>query len=185
MIPKPTKKPAPGQLLTDSEMRALFPTGEGPQAGARTWRRWLGPVAVGTDTSFKFRMTFLLAIVSYYIVKLLFFPALVLGNFGTRVSPVSLKHYFQMRAGFVVFASMAYLYSYLRYWHFEKISLGLVMVAITALVMDYFNAYVYLSPASAQWIPGLVVARLLAVFCLLMNAINARHAPPMPRRLWS
>jgi hypothetical protein len=185
MIPQPTKKPEAGQLLTDSEMSALFPTGVSPQAGTCRWRKWLGPVAVGTDTRFKFRMSFLLAIVSYYIVKLLFFPASVSGNFDTRVSPATLQHYFQMRAGFVVFASMAYLYSYLRDWHFEKISLGFVMVAITALVMDYFNAYVYLRPASAQWIAGLVVARLLAVFCLLMNAINARHAPPKPRRLWS
>ena len=112
MIPQPTKKPEAGQLLTDSEMSALFPTGDGPQAGGRRWRRWLGPVAVGTDTRFKFRITFLLAIVSYYIVKLLFFPALVSGNFDTRVSPASLKHYFQMRAGFVAFASMVYLYSY-------------------------------------------------------------------------
>jgi hypothetical protein len=185
MIPQPTKKPEAGQLLTESEMSALFPTGGGPQAGTRRWRRWLVPVAVGTDTRFKFRMSFLLAIVSYYIVKLLFFSALVSGNFDTRVSPEALKHYFQLRAGFVAFASMVYLYSYLRDWHFEKISLGFVMVAITALVMDYFNAYVYLSTASAQWIPGLMVARLLAVSCLLMNAMNARHAPPMPRRLWS
>ena len=73
MIPQPTKKPEAGQLLTESEMSALFPTGGGPQAGTRRWRSWLGPVAVGTDTRFKFRMTFLLAIVSYYIVKLLFF----------------------------------------------------------------------------------------------------------------
>ena len=180
-----TKKPEAGPLLSENEMSALFPIGVGVQAGTRSWRNWLGPVAVGTDTRFKFRMTFLLAIVSYYIAKLLFFPALASGNFDTRVSPATLKHYFQMRAGFVAVASMVYLYSYLRDWHFEKISLGFVMVAITALVMDYFNAYVYLSPASAQWIPSLIVARLLAVSCLLMNAMNARHAPPMPRRLWS
>jgi hypothetical protein len=142
-------------------------------------------VAIGTDNRFKFRMSFLLAIVSYYIVKLLFFSALVSANFDTRVSPATIKHYFQIRAGFVAVASMVYLYSYLRDWFFEKISLGFLMVAITALVMDYFNAYVYLSPASAQWIPGLIVARLLAVFCLLMNAMNSRHAPHMPRRLWS
>jgi hypothetical protein len=185
MMTQLTKKPEAGPLLTESEMSALFPTGVGLQAGTRRWRTWFGSVAVGTDTRFKFRMTFLLAIVSYYIVKLLFFPALVSGNFDTRVSNATLKHYFQMRAGFVAFASLAYLFSYLRDWHFEKIALGFVMVAITALVMDYFNAYVYLSPASAQWIPGLIAARLLAVFCLLMNAMNARHAPPMPRRLWS
>ncbi len=186
MMPLATyKKTEAGQLLTDSEMSALFPTGTDPQAVTRRWRMWFRPVAVGTDTRFKFRMSFLLAIVSYFIVKLLFFPALVSSNFDTKVSPATLKHYFQMRAGFVAFASMVYLFSYLRDWHFEKIALGFFMVAITALVMDYFNAYVYLSPASAQWVPGLIAARLLAVFCLLMNAMNARHVPPMPRHLWS
>jgi hypothetical protein len=32
---------------------------------------------------------------------------------------------------------------------------------------------------------ALLTLRFLAIFCLLMNVMNARQAPPMPRRLWS
>jgi hypothetical protein len=69
--------------------------------------------------------------------------------------------------------------------HFEQVSLVVLTVSVTALMLDYFNAYVYLSQTPAQWIAGLITLRFLAIFCLLMNAMSARHAPPMPRRLWS
>ncbi len=58
-------------------------------------------------------------------------------------------------------------------------------IALTALVMDYFNAYVYLSESPMQWINGLIALRFLAVGCLLLNALNAKQAPAMPRHLWS
>ena len=57
-----------------------------------------------------------------------------------------------------------YMYSYLRNWYFEKVSLVFVGVGATALVMDYFNAYVYLSENPTQWIAGLIALRLGAIF---------------------
>ena len=164
------KAPAQPQRSSDEEMNALFP-----------------PLSkdVGLDGGFKYRMTFLFAAVSYYVVKLVFFPALTAGNFDLGASAHDLQRYVLYRAAFVVLATVVYLFSYLRDWQFEKVSLAFLMLALTALVVDYFNVYVYLSAAPAQWVPGLIAGRFVAVFCLLMNAMNARHAPPMPRRLWS
>jgi hypothetical protein len=139
----------------------------------------------GVDTWFKYRMGFLLAVALTYAGKLLFFPALAAANFDLAASALSLDQYFQYRAGFVILISAVYLYSYLKDWHFEQVSLVVLTVSVTALVLDYFNAYVYLSQTPSQWIAGLIALRFLAIFCLLMNAMSARHAPPMPRRLWS
>ncbi len=78
-----------------------------------------------------------------------------------------------------------YAYSYLRDWYFERVSLVFLAVSVIALVLDYFTAYANLSQTPSHWMVGLIGLRFLAIFCLLMNAMNARHAPPMPRRLWS
>lgn len=139
----------------------------------------------GVDTWFKYRMLFLLVVVMAYTGKLLFFPALAAANFDLGANAASLQHYFQLRAGFVILVSAVYLYSYLKDWHFERLSLVFLGVGATALVLDYFNAYAYLSQTPSQWVAGLIALRFLAIFCLLMNAMSARHAPPMPRRLWS
>jgi hypothetical protein len=141
--------------------------------------------SAGVDAWFKYRMIFLLAVVLSYIVKLLFFPALAAGNFDLSVSNSSLDRYFQFRAGFVILLTGVYTFSYLKDWQFERVSLVFLGVAVMALMLDYFNAYVYISQTPTQWIAGLIALRFLAIFCLLMNAMSARHAPPMPRRLWS
>jgi hypothetical protein len=139
----------------------------------------------GVDVWFKYRMIFLLAVVVAYTAKLLFFPALASANFDLSASHLTLDRYFQFRAGFITVISGVYLYSYLRDWQFERVSLLVLGVAVTALVLDYFNAYLYLSQTPSQWVAGLIALRFLAIFCLLINAMSARHAPPMPRRLWS
>jgi len=139
----------------------------------------------GVDGWFKYRMLFLLAVAGMYTGKLLFPPAMVAANFGLGASAFPLDHYFQYRAGFVFFISAAYLYSYLKDWHFERVSLVFFGVGVSALVLDYFNAYVYISQTPTQWVAGLIALRFLAIICLLVNAMSARHAPPMPRRLWS
>ena len=139
----------------------------------------------GIDAWFKYRMIFLLAVVVAYTAKLFFFSTLAASNFDFGLSDQELTKYFQYRAAFVIVFSAVYLYSYIKDWQFERVSLVFLGVGVTALVMDYFNAYVYLSDTPTQWMAGLIALRFLAIFCLLMNAMSARHAPPMPRRLWS
>jgi hypothetical protein len=170
--------------ITEEELIALL----GPVAGQLPVAipdRLAQREAVGVDTWFKYRMVFLLAVAMTYAAKLLFFPALVTANFDLGTSALSLNQYLQYRAGFVILISAVYVYSYLKDWHFEQVSLVVLTVSVTALMLDYFNAYVHLSQTPAQWIAGLITLRFLAIFCLLMNAMSARHAPPMPRRLWS
>ena len=159
-------------LLTDEELNALMSED--------------APVTYDTDVWFKYRNLFLLVTVISQVIKLLFFSHLAIGNFelGT-LDPVAFKHYLAFRACFVIAISYFYLFSYLRDWHFEKVSVLYVGIAITALVTDYFNAYVYLSENPMQWMTGLIALRILAVGCLFMNAIRAKRAPAMPRHLWS
>ena len=163
----------PGQpLITDEELKALM--GESV------------PVIANTDTWFKYRNLFLLVVVTSQVVKLLFFSHLAIGNFELgKLDPQAFERYLLFRACFVIAISGFYLFSYLKDWYFEKVSLLYVGIAITALVMDYFNAYVYLSESPLQWMTGLIALRFLAVGCLLMNALHAKRAPAMPRHLWS
>ena len=159
-------------LITDEELDALM--GQAMPANS------------DTDVWFKYRNLFLLAVVISQVIKLLFFSHLAIGNFelGT-LDPQAFERYLVFRACFVIAISAFYLFSYLKNWYFEKVSLLYVGIAITALVMDYFNAYVYLSESPAQWMTGLIALRFIAVFCLLMNARNAQRAPATPRSLWS
>jgi len=159
-------------LVTDEELNALM----GEDA----------PVASNTDVWFKYRNLFLLVVVISQVIKLLFFSHLAIGNFELgKLDPLAFEHYLVFRASFVIAISSFYLLSYLRDWYFEKVSLLYVGIAITALVMDYFNAYVYLSENPMQWMTGLIALRFLAVGCLFMNAMRAKQAPAMPRHLWS
>jgi hypothetical protein len=140
---------------------------------------------VSIDTWFKYRMAYLIVAAVTFSLKLLYYPGVVTGQFVAGDSAKTLEIYFQFRASFVILISSLYLYSYLKDWYFERVSLAILGVSVAALFLDYFNAYVYLGEIPKQWIAALIVLRFLTVFCLLMNAMNARHAPRMPRRLWS
>lgn len=160
------------QLITDEELNALM----GQDSPAKS----------DTDVWFKYRNLFLLAVVISQVVKLLFFSHLAIGNFELgALDPQAFERYLVFRACFVIAISAFYLFSYLKDWHFEKVSLLYVGIALTALVMDYFNAYVYLSETPLQWMTGLIALRFIAVFCLFMNARHAHRAPAMPRHIWS
>ena len=167
------RTPYAGQpLVTDEELSALM--GEESVADSNT------------DIGFKYRNLFLLVVVISQVIKLLFFSHLTTGNFELgALDAEAFERYLVFRACFVIAISAFYLFSYLKNWYFEKVSLLYVGIAITALVMDYFNAYVYLSESPAQWVTGLIALRFMAVFCLLMNALRAQRAPAMPRSLWS
>lgn len=159
-------------LVTDEELNALMGDDVPGQANV--------------DKGFKYRNLFLLAVVISQVVKLLFFSHLAIGNFELGMLDVeAFEHYLVFRACFVTLIAAFYLFSYLKDWYFDKVSVLYVGIATTALVMDYFNAYVYLSENPLQWMTGLIVLRFMAVFCLLMNALRAARAPAMPRRLWS
>ena len=159
-------------LVTDDELNALMGDAVSDIADHDAW--------------FKYRNFFLLLVVISQVIKLLFFSHLAIGNFELgALDPQAFERYLVFRACFVVAISAFYLFSYLKNWYFEKVSLLYVGIALTALVMDYFNAYVYLSENPLQWMTGLIALRILAVGCLALNALRAHRAPAMPRHMWS
>lgn len=159
-------------LLTDEELTALFGTDSNSALSADRW--------------FKYRNFFLLTVVIVQTIRLLFFPHLAVTSFQAgAIDEQALHRYITIRALFVMGISAVYLFSYLKNWYFEKIALLYVGIAITAFLMDYFNAYVYFNQQPAQWALGLIAFRFVAIYCLFMNALRAREAPAMPRYLWS
>ncbi len=148
---------------------------------------WRAPAPVAlTDRGFKYRMLFLLAVVVSYTVKLLFFPDIAASNYNIAAhGEGEMARYFHLRGWFLVFGTAVYLYAYLRDWHFEKIAIGFFAFALAALVMDYFNVYQFMKDTPTQAMTALIGLRLLAIYCLFMNAARAQRAPPMPRRIWS
>jgi cation transport ATPase len=138
------------------------------------------------DQGFKYRMLFLLTVVVVQTLRLLFYPHVAVSPFQAgAMDEATLHRYMTIRALFVMAISAIYLFSYLKDWYFEKVSMLYVGIAITALVMDYFNAYIYLNGPPAPSTAALIAVRFVAIYCLLMNALRAREAPDMPRSLWS
>ncbi len=162
-------------LLTEEELQALS-----------LRPAYTLPAAAQTDRGFKHRLLFLLAVVLAYAVKLLLFPDIAASNYNIAArGEGEMARYFHQRGWFLVFGACVYLYAYLRDWHFEKVAIGFFSAALIALVMDYFNVYQFMKDTPTQAMTALIGLRLLAVYCLFLNAVRARRAPPMPRRLWS
>lgn len=175
-------------LVTDEELHALLDTEPSAESSPINPQALANPSTsqASVDPWFKFRNCFLLTLVSAFCIKLLFFTHVAVANFADHErTAADLTFYFKLRALFVIAISAIYLYSYLKDWYFDKVSLLYVGIAATALVMDYFNAYANLSESPLQWVSGLIALRLLGILCLVLNAVHARQAPAMPRHLWS
>ncbi len=151
---------------TNTEWKALLAS---HKIAAKHYDRW-----------FKWRMLFLLAVALSYLLKLVFFRDIALANFDI---PSNREHvvntYINWRVCSATLLVAVYLFSYVRRWHFSAIAWIGVGVAALALVADYFNVYVMTSTTPPQWMFGLLTLRLLAVVCLLLNAVNARRLPPV------
>ena len=145
----------------------------------------VSPDNANIDSWFKYRMMYLLAAGAMFVLRWLFYPGIAVWQFDGGDSAKTLEIYFQFRASLVILMMSFYIYSYVKDWHFERVSMVVLGVSVTALFFDYFNAYVYLGEIPTQLIFAVIAMRFLAIFCLLMNTMNARHAPKMPRRLWS
>jgi len=145
----------------------------------------VSPANANIDTWFKYRMVYLFVAAVVFTLRWLFYPGLATLQFQAGDSVNTLEIYFQFRASFAILISSVYIYSYVKNWHFERVSVVILGLNVITLFMDYFNTYEYLAEVPKQWIFAMIVLRFLTVFCLLMNAMNARHAPKMPRRLWS
>jgi len=143
------------------------------------------PSPYAVDPWFRYRNAYLLVTIGFYVIKLLFFTEATIANFVMHPDDKDdLVRYIQLRAVFVVMFTTFYLWSYLKNWKFDKVSLIFAVVSLTSFVMDYFNAYMYLHESAVPLMSWLFVLRLLALVCLGLNAWNAERAPLMPRALW-
>jgi|GEM_PF-1104461 hypothetical protein len=167
----------PRPELTPQELQALrdLPSGDGPTEPPTRVDRW-----------FRVRNLYLLSVIGYYVVKLLFFAEATVARFAASPDEVDdLVRYVQLRAVFVIAATLFYVWSYLRNWRFEMVAVVFTVIGLTSLVMDYFNAYMYLHEDAIRLVSWFLLLRAIAVVCLALNAINAARAPQMPRTLWS
>lgn len=174
----------PNRLLTHEEMDALMAIDMQEQTRHASNEVDAAQVS-STNSWFWLRNLVLFSVVVAYCVKLTFFTHLVVGNFESSVlDPHRLIQYAQFRVFLMLSLTLAYLYSYLKDWHFQAVSVLFVGVASGALLLDYLFVYAHLSHAT-RWLTGLMALRVLTLLCLLFNAIHARRAPAMPRHLWS
>jgi hypothetical protein len=184
--------PAPLQarvLVTREELAALLgPTAtelDAPAAAPRTAPA--NPAAKSpVDTWFKHRLWIPLTVGFAYSVKLSFFTDSAASNFsGLGLDLPAMVDYARFRVFTAMLLITVYLYSYLNNWHFERLSVFFLGLAVGALVLDYAHAYALLldkPPGPLAF--ALLALRLMVVYCMVMNALNARRAPSMPRRLW-
>ena len=137
------------------------------------------PLPMGADGGFKYRNAFLGVVVVFYVIRLLAFTDAVLANMAIHADErAGMRLYLHFRAVFVSLLTLLYLWSYSKRWQFEKVALITAIVSITALVMDYFNAYIYLHDQATVPMTWALGVRALVVLCLVINALNAHRVPP-------
>ncbi|MEZ7848936.1 MAG: hypothetical protein QMB17_11220 [Polaromonas sp.] len=50
--------------------------------------------------------------------------------------------------------------------------------------MDFFNVYSWVVGPLSPLVLAFIFVRLVGNYCLLMNALKADRAPPVPRTFW-
>jgi hypothetical protein len=138
----------------------------------------------GADPGFRLRHRFLLAVVFFFTARLLFFPEHMQLNLNIDVASRDLRPYFQYRALFLLMACTVYLLSYLRDWYFERVALFICAMSFTGLVMDFFNVYSWIQGPMPTPVLVLILLRIACTYALLINAIRADRAPPLPRSIF-
>ncbi len=144
-----------------------------------------GYVLTGVDRGYKYRMVFLLVTAVASVARLLFFPGVLVYSFNFPQGMPNLTQYMQYRGMYLALVAAVYTYSYLKDWHFARISLLVFAMALTGLVMDFFNVYAFMEGPLTPSMLFFLMVRITAIACLFLNAIRDHRAPPMPRRLWS
>lgn len=133
---------------------------------------------LNVDRWFKYRNAFLFLVVVFYAIRLLGFTESVVSNLVVHADErENLLFYLKFRAIFVIVLASIYSWSYLKQWRFEKIALITAIISITSLVMDYFNAYVYMHEKATVLFICVLCVRLLTTACLIVNAMNAHRVP--------
>lgn len=143
------------------------------------------PSAADHDGWFVWRILLALWITLAIAVKVLLLRESTLASFAPPAGgEQALDTYIAVRGLVVLGFICVYLYSYLRDWHFRVVAWVFVVLPIGGLVLDWFQAWSFIVPAARQQVPEQIGLRLVVIGCLLLNALNAHRAPPMPRSIW-
>ncbi len=177
---QPNSRPVPKPLtddarVTDEELRLLLAPAPTDRNGAYDY--------TGVDRYFWHRSVFMLAVSIFDTVVLLFLPHEVFRVFELPEGAPALARYLHLEGWVGLLVTVLYGYSYLRDWNFDRIALVSFAIMLTNFGHDFF----YIADAIVPIQPVVVVAtlaRALAILFLLINALNAKRAPPVHRRLW-
>jgi hypothetical protein len=138
----------------------------------------------GVDKGFLLRNLFLLASVLFFAIRLLFFSEQTYLGLNIHTDVRDLRPYLQYRGIFILLASAVYVLSYARDWYFERVALFSCAISFTGLLMDFFNIYSLIQGPMPTHVLALIFLRAACTYVLLINAIRADRAPPLPRGLW-
>ncbi len=171
-------------VVTQEEMAALLgPAGPGATAISLAAPHHAG---VLVDIWFRHRMRFLSVLLLAFSIKLIYFPAGALSHYDDQlVSADYLLRYANYRVVFIWLFAALYTFSYLKDWHFQKLSWAFFGTSLMALIIDLVSVYPYAGDALGLWLAALIALRLTTLYFMLLNALNAHRVPAMPRRPWS
>ncbi len=130
------------------------------------------------DPGFKYRNGFLLVAVVAFVIRLLFFPDGIQPELQLQGD---LARYFQLRGGYVLVTATVYFFSYIKAWHFERISLIVTTLAVFGFVSDFWAFYMTSFAHAALPVSVIIFLRLATLYCLAMNTLRSQRAPPLPR----
>lgn len=166
------KQAEPKPLISEAEMALLLTPQE---------RQLLK----GVDRGFRLRNLFLLAAVLFFTVRLLFFSEQAYLALNIHTDGRDLRPYLQYRGIYVLVASCVYVLSYARDWYFERVAMFSCAISFTGLLMDFFNIYSLIQGPMPSHVLALIFVRAACTYLLLINALRADRAPPLPRSFWS
>jgi hypothetical protein len=141
--------------------------------------------ASGVDTGFKYRHAYMLVVALLVTGRAIFYPEVVARQLHLVSSVGDISGYVQMRGLFVVVILFLCGLSYVKDWHFSKVSLVAAAFTFIWLVVDIFS----LGRLGAGPIHPVIVTTFLlrtgVIYCLFINSVRDNRAPAMPRHIFS
>jgi hypothetical protein len=94
-----------------------------------------------------------------------------------------LMGFLYFRGWFVLVLSTLYVYSYLKSWYYGIISFAVMLIVVVNFSFDLFSIYHDLFDKPPKQLTFLIMARLLAMFCIYLNLTHYKNLPSPRDRL--
>ena len=139
----------------------------------------------GVDRGFRYRHLVMVIVFFVVMTRLLFFPEMLRTDFHLPECMGDMSIYFQSRGIFALMLCVVYYFSYVKDWHYSRVTLIISTLAFAGMVSDFYNVYRFISGALPPLVILTVLARFVVIYCLFMNSLRDDRAPPMPRHFFS